>query len=111
MKKHITRVSPISLGKTIAVIQGGITFVFAALAFITAVWMTLAFAQVQARAIFVAFFVMVIIPLIQAILGFILGAIAGWIYNLSVHLTGGIHITLAAPERSHDSVSEESQSD
>ena len=73
--------------------------------------MVLAFAQVQARAIFVAFFAIIMIPLIQAILGFILGAIAGWIYNLSVHLTGGIHITLAAPEHSYDSVSKEGQSD
>jgi hypothetical protein len=82
MRKRITRIAPIQLGKVFAVLY--------ALFSIPIVLIMLAAASFGDGAQAMPMAMVLAIPVIYVVFGFIFTAIAGWIYNVVAKWTGGV---------------------
>jgi hypothetical protein len=92
MKKRITNVCPVQLGKVLAALYACLGLIAAPIIILITV-----FAPKGEHGIGLAMGlgIAVMIPILYAIMGFIGGLLVGVIYNLLAIPTGGIEITLA----------------
>jgi hypothetical protein len=91
MKKRLTRVAPLQLGKVLAVLYG--FFSLLVVPFVVLASLLGAKAGHHNPAFPANIILVVLIPILYAVLGFVGGVIAAAIYNLVASWTGGIEFS------------------
>lgn len=91
---HITHITLVSMGKTLALIMALMTIVYS----IFFILISLAFGaypslELWQKLLFFAF-MLLILPAINAMVGFLSGAIMAWMYNTIAKYFGGLKIEL-----------------
>jgi hypothetical protein len=85
MRKRISRIAPIQLGKVAAIFYGLFSILFVAIMAVASM-----FGPSQGR---MPFWLLIALPVIYIILGFIFMAVGALIYNLVARWVGGIEFT------------------